>query len=742
MKLFEIFGQFNLNGDEAVKEINKVEKAGNGLASKLGGIGKKVAGVGLAVGGAMAAATVAIVADTAKMATEFKQASNQMAAATGATTEEMEELDKSMKAVYANNFGENFEDIAQVMTQVKNNTSLVGEELEKATENAFLMRDTFDWDVERQLLAVDGLMKNFGLTSEEAYNMLAEGAQQGLDRNGDLLDMVNEYGVHFKDLGLSSEEMFAMMGKGAEHGVFQIEKMGDAMKEFGIRSKDGSDASMIAFEQLGMNGAEMTKAFNAGGDSAKKATKDVMKALANVQDKTKQNAIGVSLFGTMWEDLGADAVLAMGDIDTAIYDTSNALEEMNEIKYDDFGSAMEGIKRQIQIGLLDNVGEKLLPLMNQFANWLSDKIPMIVDGLGGVIDFLGNAISWVVSLFDNLRTQASDTSFFDNILNKAQEFLAGIKLFFDTMVAFATDFYNKNKEDIDAFLNALRQTIEVGIEFIKSILGALQAFWERYGDAFMDTAQKIFTFLIQGWTDMFSVIQSLFNAFASLFKGDWDGFVMYLGLAWETFLEFIKNAFTNIGPILKNIVLTILSILLDLFNIFGEDIGETFTSIWEGIKAGFGAVVDWIKQMWAGMTEFLSAPFENLGNAIENAKAGITGLGDKIAEGAKGVGDWVSEGIDDLVGNAEGTNYSTASRTLVGEKGPEIVELPTGSKVIPNSKIMGDQKQSGGDTTINNEFKIAQLVVREEADIKKVAKELDNMQKQKNRRSGLKPATA
>jgi hypothetical protein len=51
--------------------------------------------------------------------------------------------------------------------------------------------------------------------------------------------------------------------------------------------------------------------FAKGGDSAKSATSEVLKALFEMDDKVKQNQAGVDLFGTMWEDLGIDGVKAL-----------------------------------------------------------------------------------------------------------------------------------------------------------------------------------------------------------------------------------------------------------------------------------------------------------------------------------------------------------------------------------------------------------------------------------------------
>ena len=55
----------------------------------------------------------------------------------------------------------------------------------------------------------------------------------------------------------------------------------------------------------------MQARFAKGGDSAKSATSEVLKALFEMDDKVKQNQAGVDLFGTMWEDLGIDGVKAL-----------------------------------------------------------------------------------------------------------------------------------------------------------------------------------------------------------------------------------------------------------------------------------------------------------------------------------------------------------------------------------------------------------------------------------------------
>ena len=67
-------------------------------------------------------------------------------------------------------------------------------------------------------------------------NLIAAGAQNGLDYSGELLDSISEYSVQFAKVGLDADDMFKVFQKGAESGAFNLDKVGDAVKEFSIRA--------------------------------------------------------------------------------------------------------------------------------------------------------------------------------------------------------------------------------------------------------------------------------------------------------------------------------------------------------------------------------------------------------------------------------------------------------------------------------------------------------------------------
>lgn len=317
---------------------------------------------------------------------------NQLIAKTGATESEFEELEQIMNDIYKNKFGESFDDIAESMAQVYQQTGLSGDALKKTTENALLLRSTFDFEVKESIRAVDMLMTQFGLTSEESFNLIAQGAQMGLDKNGDLLDTINEYSVHFKDAGYSAEEMFNSLKNGTEAGTFSVDKLGDAVKEFGIRMKDGS--ANDALKGIGLNVDDVTNRFAKGGETAAIAMGDVVEALYSVNDPLKQNEAGVALFGTMWEDLGADGVNALMNIRGEADRTATTLEDINNIQYSDLSSAFEGIKRNIEVQAIQPIKDKLLPALSDLAN--NGDFSVFADGVTLAMDGISTGLTFIV----------------------------------------------------------------------------------------------------------------------------------------------------------------------------------------------------------------------------------------------------------------------------------------------------------------------------------------------------------
>lgn len=328
----EALAEANGKASDATEELSKAtEKATEESENS----GKKGVAAVEAISNALAAAGItAAVKEIAQavyeLAGSLSEAEKTIVGATGATGRELDELMSNSLDVYASSSAENLNEVAASMMNVKTATGLTGDALEEATDAALVLNNVLGYEVAESSRTAGALMKNFGVSAQEAYNLIAIGAQNGADKNGDLLDVLNEYSAQYSALGLSAEEFVSSLVDGAEAGVFSVDKVGDAVKEFNIRAKDGSDTTAEAFELLGMNADIMSEKFAAGGDTARTAFFEVVNALESMDDPMAKNAAAVGLFGTQYEDLEATVLPVLAGIEGGTLDMYDAVGTLSE----------------------------------------------------------------------------------------------------------------------------------------------------------------------------------------------------------------------------------------------------------------------------------------------------------------------------------------------------------------------------------------------------------------------------
>lgn len=360
------------------KEMDNVKSSANELKDTLKDTATEV-GAGIAAAGGVAAGAV-------MSFDSVESALNHIQAQTGKTNEEMDGLETVLENIYNGNYGEDMQDIANVMATVAQETKETDpSKIQQMTESLFTLKDTFGFDYAETIRANKMLMDQFSISSEEAFNLIVQGAQNGLNKNGDLLDTINEYAVHYKQQGYSAEEFFNSLENGAASGTFSVDKLGDAMKEFGIRTKDTATTTTEGFELLGLDADKMREAFAKGGESAREATQEVLEQLFSLDDEVARNQAGVDLFGTMWEDLGEEGVKALMDVSGSADLTKESMESIKDIEYDDVGNKLEVIGRKAQTEIINPLVKKSYPKIKNGIEWVSnhlDDLLPIIEGLG------------------------------------------------------------------------------------------------------------------------------------------------------------------------------------------------------------------------------------------------------------------------------------------------------------------------------------------------------------------------
>lgn len=530
----------------------------------------------------------------------------------GYASEQFGELEDALKRIYAGNYGDSLEDIAdagrEVVAVLGNDLST--ESFEELTTQAIILRDAFDIDVNESIKAANQLMTQFGYDGKAAYDMLAAGCQEGLNANGEWLDAVSEYSVYYEQLGLTAEDMFNTMAVGSQTFLNGTDKAGDAIKEFSIRSVDMSKSTAEAYANIGLCADEMQSRISKGGETARQATIETIQALLAEDSQLLQNADGVALFGTMWEDMGRDGMQAMLGILGAAADTAGTMEEIDQIRYDNVADQAEGLKRRFEDEMLMPIVEKVQPALMDFFDFVNDNFewvaPLVV-GVAVAFGILGTAMA--ISGTIQAVTGAMAALNIVMSINPVVLIVAAIA----GLVAAFVLLWNNCEE----FRN----------------------FWIGLWDGICQTASAAADWFM---ANVITPVGDFFTQLGQTVSGVWEYVAASAQQGWDTICNAVQVGIMFVQEILGLAV----DILLIPWNFIWENFGGTITAAWDFITSVVGTGIDacaaWIDEK----VRFVQAVWEIVWGAVSSKASEVWGvITSVVGAGIDAVFGWIDEKI-------------------------------------------------------------------------------------------------
>ncbi len=644
----------------ANKQLATIQKAADKVSTTMT--------AGLAAMGTGAIAATKYLSD---LGGEWQEATNQVAASTGAAGKELENLRGAMERVYADNFGEDVADVADAVALVDRNLANLDQEgLTKATEGALALRDAFEYEVEESTRAAEAIRKNFGTSVEDAFTLIAAGAQNGLDYSGELIDTINEYSSQFSKLGFTADGMFNLLQSGADSTAWNLDKVGDAIKEFSIRAIDGSDTTVSAFEDLGYNAEKIMATFAAGGEGANTAFFEVLNTLMDVDDQVKRDALGVSLFGTMWEDLGVEAMQAMADASSAAYDTQGALEQINQVKYNDLDSALQGIRRQMEVDLLpaaDAVYQSLMDSMPEITAAMGEMSPVIAEIAEDFADWAGGAVSeGLPVLVDGIRDFADWAG---KAHEKAKPFLSFLWEHKGTVVAVAA-----GAKVLSVSLGAVNKAMGA-YKNAKGMLAVLQKILAVYPGLIAakvkDKAETAYLYALEA-KDVLIRAKTTAATWAQTAATKASTLATKAATVATKGMSAAVKFLTSPMGITLGIITAVAAALVLLYKNWDSvkawlvNFGNTVNQIWTNFSNAVGNAIAAIGQHFPLLGAYLQGWWESIQAAVENVKAIFQNIIDFISNVFSGNWSAAWQNIVNIFGNLFGMIVNLAKAPING----------------------------------------------------------------------------
>ena len=344
--------------------------------------------------------------------------------------------------------------------------------------------DVFDKDYKEVLQGVDTLVAQFGMSAEEAMNVIKDGFQAGADLSGDMLAKIQEYAPTFHDAGIEASEMVAMIAQ-TRSGIFSDKGM-DVIQMASKRIREMSTATASSLDAIGISSKQVQKDLESGT----KSTFDVIQEISTKLKELPQNSQEV---GAVLKDVfgkqGAGAGLQLIEqLDTMTKD----IEEVKKVTGEYGDKQRELIDAQTELNTTtaalfdmtqDGFGEMILQAKIFATKSLTDIIKKTIDLINWFIDLYNESmvvragVQAIITNFKNLW--ATCKMVFNLIIDGAKSAGRAFKGLATILEGIVTLSFSKIKDGFRQMVDNVGATIKEGA-------GDLRAFGSEIADNTVD----------------------------------------------------------------------------------------------------------------------------------------------------------------------------------------------------------------------------------------------------------------
>ncbi|ORL38320.1 hypothetical protein A6I87_02740 [Prescottella equi] len=540
-------------GDEAEQSSRKLLNFSNSVDDMGSGVDS---GIDSLKNFAIAAAGIGGAIDIGMQTLDNMNVESRLAAKLGATGDLAEQYGDMAGGLYKDAIASSMEEAADAVSIVASSFVVAGSEGEKSVdqiaESALNFSKVFGTDVAESvntasLLVTNGLAKD----STEAFDLMTTAFQRVPEAmQGELPEILHEYGTNFRALGFDGDEAFNLLVSAAGKGKFALDKTGDALKEFSIRGSDMSKSSTDVFKSIGLDAEDMANMIAMGGRDAQIALQDTAKGLLEIEMPADRANAAIALFGAPLEDMSVDQIPLFLESLTGAEDQmagfAGSSEQMGETLNSGPGYALEQFKNTITGGLTDALADMATWVMNN-ADTLTTLAMVAAPFFGALAGYAATVkIIQIATVAWNVAQMILNGTMMLNPIGLIVAAIAGLVAAV-VLIATKTTWF---QTIWDTVWNAIKAAWDW-------VWGVLQAGFNGLMDAFGAVGNKVGEvkdWIVARWNDVVGFVTGLPGRIGSAASGMWDGIknafkgaINWIIQAWNA-IEFRIPGF-EVGPI-------------------------------------------------------------------------------------------------------------------------------------------------------------------------------------------------
>ena len=636
-----------------INDLNDVGDAAQGAADDIGEIAQATKGTALMEAAdqlSVVGDKIQDVGDKAVSAyAETETAVSKVNAYFGETGEAAEASAEIVKNVYGSGVGQSMDAVAEAVIMVKKNLGDLGDtDLTNLTKQALTLEELYGIDMNETLRGVNSLMKQYGLTAQEAMDYIVRGTQNGLDKTNELGDNLSEYAGKFEQAGYSASEYFQLLQNGLEGGAYNLDKVNDAINEVTTRLADGTIGDSI--DLYSQKTQSLFLAWQNGEATQKQVIDSIVADIGNCTSQQEALNMAAQAFGTMAEDGNLKFITSL----TSVGETYDSVAGSAQNLFSQTQTPMQEMEantRKLQQALVP-LGEKIVELANvvlpplvAIITAVSEVFGMLPEPVQNFVVILGALLVAFTALTPVIAALAVSFGALNISLLPVIGIIAGVAAAIAGIIAIV-----KNWGAITEWFGNLWQAVS---QKLMELWNGLVVFFTETIPAAFQTFISFFSAIPDWWSGLWSQVSAFFtNTWNAIRQNPivqlvvttitslWENAKNTLQGIWSGICDIASGAF----ELLKNVILAPVLLLIDLVTGNFSQLASDAANIWNNIRNA-------ASQIWSGIRQVVTSAASGLKQGVETVLSALSQFASQIWSAMKQTASSVWNGIKTTVVN-------------------------------------------------------------------------------------------
>lgn len=275
----------------------------------------------------------------------------------------------------------------------ENFTGATGEAADKVTSDMSALADHMGKGYDETIGAANTLVQQFGVSWEQANQLIKDGIQAGADMSGNMLSNIDQFAPALRDAGVSADEFMAIISE-TRNGIFSEDGVQDIVKA-GTRLRAMNAQMAASLDAVGISSAKMKKDLEEGTISMMDAVQQVAAKLQELPENSQEAGLVMkNVFGRSAAEGGELLIQSIAGVNTN-------LEKAKELT----GEWGEATRKQLEAEqeLAETVNAVFKMSGTSFESMIANAKAFIAKGLTVIIKKCVDIVNWFINLYNEAK---------------------------------------------------------------------------------------------------------------------------------------------------------------------------------------------------------------------------------------------------------------------------------------------------------------------------------------------------